>query len=292
MPPYRESIHRQLPRRNPKKLRGPVLTSSPEPMLQTLPSLPPASKTPSLRRAASFPDLHLTPSSETQPLVASRHVSFNIGTPESYSPSWAKSVTMNPSRTPPTIQRRWPPAMSPFSRRRPTQGESAPSSPTVRYESNATACNHRSSPTSKSSRLHDLPLKCFDEHCECRRGRQNSLGCDEHGTLNLPRVDSFSEGTASTRSSRAISLRLPSVRKAFSGKRRPASVPPCMPAVIGVTAKEQSQQENSTTGHPVRTLPSPPPFPTSGEMYRAEYVNPFRTRKSKLTPSACATLSK
>lgn len=290
VPPYREPIHRQQLRRSSKKLRGPVLTSSPEPMLQTLPPIPPASKTPSLRRAASFPDLHITPSSDRQPLVTSRHVSFNIGAPKSYNPGWAKSVTMNPSPVPPTIQRRWPPAMSPFSRRRPTQGESAPSSPTVRYESNATACNHRSSPTSKSTRLHDLPLKCFDEHCECRRDHQNSLGCDEHGTMNLPQVDSFSEGTASTRSSRAISLRLPSVRKAFSGKRRPASVPPCTPLVIGVTAKEQSQQQNPTAGHPVRTLPSPPPFPTSGEMYRAEYVNPFRTRKSKIIPTTPAEL--
>lgn len=282
-PPYRQPIHR-----SPKKHCGPVLTSSPEPMLQTLPPIPPTSKTPSLRRAASFPDLHITPSSDRQPLMSSRHVSFNIGAPESYNPGWAKP--MNPSPMPPTIQRRWPPAMSPFSRRRSTQGGSAPSSPTVRYESDATACNHRSSPTSKSAQLHDLPLKCFDEHCECRRGRQNSLGCDEHSTMNLPQVDSFSEGTASTRSSRAISLRLPSVRKAFRGKRRPASVPPCAPVVVGVAAKEQSQQQSPTAGHPVRMLPSPPPFPTSGEMYRAEYVNPFRTRKSKVTPTTLAGL--
>lgn len=288
-PPYREPIHRQLLRRSPKNLRGHVLTSSPEPMLQTLPSIPSVSRTPSLPRAASFPELHITPS-ERQLLVTSRHVSFNIEAPESYNPSWAKSVSINQSSMPPTIQRRWPPAMSPFSRRRPTQGESAPTSPTIRYESNATACNYKSSPTSKSIRLHDLPLKCFDEHCECRRGRQNSLGCDEHGKMNLPQVDSFSEGTASTRSSRAISLRLPSVRKAFSGKRRPASVPPCAPVVIGVTAREQSQQKSPTAGHPVGTLPSPPPFQTSGEMYRAEYVNPFRTRKSKTTPTTLAKL--
>lgn len=283
--PHRKPIHR-----SPKKHRGPVLTSSPEPMLQTLPPIPPASKTPSLRRAASFPDLHITPSSDRQPLMTSRHVSFNIGAPESYNPGWAKSVTMNPSPMPPTIQRRWPPAMSPFSKRRPSQGESAPSSPIVRNESDATACNHRSSPKSKSTRLHDLPLKCFDEHCECRRGRQNSMGCDEHGTMNSPQVDSFSEGTASTRSSRAISLRLPSVRKALNRKRRPASVPPCAPVVLGVTAEEQSQQQTPTAGHPVRTLPSPPPFPTSGEMYRAEYVNPFRSRKSKIAPTTLAGL--
>lgn len=280
-PPYREPIHRQLPHRSPKKFRGLIFTSSPEPMLQTLPPIPPGSKTPSLRRAASFPDLQKTPS-EGQPLVTSRHVSFNIGASESYNSSLARSVAMNPTPMPPTIQRRWPPAMSPFSRRRPTQGESAPSSPTVRDES-TTACNYRSSPTSKSTRVHDLPLKCFDE-CECRRGRRNSFGCDEHGTMNLPPMDSFSEGTASTRSSRAISLRLPSVRKAFSGKRRPASVPPRAPVITNVGVKEQFQQQNPTAGYPVRTLPSPPPFPTSGEMYRAEYVNPFRTKKSKIIP--------
>ncbi|KAG1825663.1 uncharacterized protein BJ212DRAFT_289335 [Suillus subaureus] len=288
-PPYREPIPRQLPR-SPKKLYGLVLTSSPEPMLQTLPLILPGSKTPSLRRAASFPDLHKTPCSEGQPLVTSRHVSFNIGAPESYNPSLARSVSMNPSPMTPTIQRRWPPAMSPFSRRRSTQGESVPSSSTVRDESNTTACNYRSSPTSKSTRVHDLPLKCFDERCECRHGRRNSLGCDEHGTMNLPQVDSFSEGTASTRSSRTISLRLPSVRRALSGKRRPASVPPCAPVVMNASAKEQSQQQNPTAGCPVRTLPSPPPFPPSGEMYRAEYVNPFRTRKSKIAPTyACRT---
>lgn len=289
-PPYREPIHRQL-HRSPQKLLSLVLTSSPEPMLQTLPLIPPGSNTPSLRRAASFPDLHKTPSSEGQPPVTSRHVSFNIGTAESYNPSLAGSVSMNPSPMPPTIQRRWPPTMSPFSRRRPTQGESAPSSPNVQDESNTTSCNYRSSPTSKSTRVHDLPLKCFDERCECRRGRRNNLGCDEHGTMNLPHIDSFSEGTTSTRSSRAISLRLPSVRKAFSGKRRPASVPPCTPVMINVNAKEQSQQQNHTVGYPVGTLPSPPPFPTSGEMYRAEYVNPFRTRKSKVTPKLQASKS-
>lgn len=287
IPPYREPIHR-----SPEKLRGPVLTSSPEPMLQTLPLIPPGSKTPSLRRAASFPDLHKMPSLEGQPLVISRHVSFNIGASESYNPSLARSVSMNPSPTPPTIQRRWPPAMSPFYRRRSTQGESAPSSPIIQEESSTTACNHRSSPTSKSTRVHDLPLKCFDERCECRRGRRNSLGCDEHGTMNLPQVDSFSEGTASTRSSRAISLRLPSVRKAFNRKRRPASVPPRTPVETNVSTKEQSQQQHPTVVYPVRTLPSPPPFRTSGEMYRAEYVNPFRTRKSKITPKLEASKSR
>lgn len=277
-PPYQEPIHR-----SPKNLRGLVLASSPEPILQTLPPIPPGSKTPSLRRAVSFPDLHKTPSSEGQPLVASRHVSFNIGAPESYNPTLARSVSMNPSPTPSTIQRRWPPVMSPFSRRRSTQEESDPSSPTTRDESNTTACNYRSSPTSKSTCVHDLPLTCSEGRCQCRRGRRNSLGCDEHGTMNLLRVDSFSEGTTSTRSSRAMSLRLPSVRKAFTRKRRPASVPPHTPLVINISAKEQSQQQNPAPGYPVRTSPSPTLLPASGEMYRAEYVNPFRTKKSKIT---------
>ncbi|KAG1839234.1 hypothetical protein DFJ58DRAFT_733454 [Suillus subalutaceus] len=153
-PPYREPIHRQLHR-------------SP----QTLPGL-----TPSLRRAASFPDLHKTPSSEGQLPVTSRHVSFNIGATESYNSSLARSVSMNPSPMPPTIQRRWPPAMSPFSRRRPTQGESTPSSPTVQDESNTTACNYRLSPTSKSTRVHDLPLKCFDKRCELPSRSSKWLG--------------------------------------------------------------------------------------------------------------------
>ncbi|KAG2160009.1 uncharacterized protein EDB93DRAFT_1244769 [Suillus bovinus] len=278
-PPYREPIHR-----SPKKLRGLILTASPESMLQTLPPIPPASKTPSLRRAASFPDLHKTPSPERQPLMTSRHVSFNIGAPESHNPSLARSVSMNPSSMPPAIQRRWPPAMSSFSRRRSTQEESPPSLPTVRDESNTTACNHRSSPTSKSTCVHDLRLDCSDERDECcRGGRRNSLACDEDGRMNLPRGDSFSEGTTSTRSSRAISLRLPSVRKALSRKRRPTSVPPHTPAMVNINAKEQSQQQNPTAVYPVRTS-SPPLSPTSGEMYHAEYVNPFRTKKSKVTP--------
>ncbi|KAG1757845.1 hypothetical protein EDB19DRAFT_1901334 [Suillus lakei] len=289
-PPYREPNHRQPLHRSPMKLRGLVLTSSPEPILQALPPIS-RSKTPSLRRAASFPDLHKTPSSEEQPPVTSRHVSFNLGAAESYNSSLARSASMNTSPMPPIIQRRWPSTMSPFSRRRSIQGESAPCSPTIQDESNTVACNYRSSPTSKSARVHDLPSECFDERCECLRGRRNSAGCDEHGTMSLPPVDSLPEGTASTRSSRAISLRLPSVRKALSGKRRPASVPPRTPVVINVSAKEQSQQQNPTAGSPVRTLPSPPPFPTSGEMYRAEYVNPFRTKKSKITPKLEASKS-
>lgn len=281
--PYREPIHRQL-HRSSKKFHDLTLTPSPEPTLQIQLPIPPGSETPSLRRAASFPDLHKAPSSQGQPLVTPRHVSFNVGTPESYNPSLARSVTMNPSPMPPTIQRRWPSTTSPFSKRRATQGESAPSSPTVRDESNTTAYNYTSSPTSKSTCVHDLPVKCFDEHCECRRGRRNSLGCDEHGMMNLPRVDSFTKGASSTRSSKTISLRLPSVRRAFSGKRRPASTLPRVPVVTNVSTEELSQQQNPTAGYPVRTSSSPPPFPTSGEMYRAKYVNPLWTKKSKIIP--------
>ncbi|KAG2154565.1 hypothetical protein DEU56DRAFT_976348 [Suillus clintonianus] len=280
-PPYRQPNHRHPLHRSPKKILGLVLTSSPEPILQALPPLPPGSKTPSLRRAASFPDLHKTPSSEDRPPVTSRHVSFNVKTPESYDPSLARSVSMNPSPTSPTIQRRWPPAMSPFSKRRSSRGESAPCSPIARDESDTIAYNNRS-PTSKSTHIHDLPLKCLDERCECR-GRRNSVGCDEHGMMNRPQLDSLSEGTASTRSSKTISLRLPSVRKPSSARRRPTSVPPRMPVVINVSEKEQSQQHNHTAGSPVRSLPSPP-FSTSGETYRAEFVSPFRTKKSKITP--------
>lgn len=274
--PYREPIHRQL--------HGLTLTPSPEPTLPILPPIPPGSKTPSLQRAASFPDLHKAPSFTGQPPVTPRHVSFNVGTPESYNPSLARSVTMNPLLIPPTIQRRWPSATSSFSRCRATQGESAPSSPAVQDESNTTSCHCMSSPTSRNACVHDLPVKCFDEHCECRCGRRNSLGCDEHGAMNLPQVDSFPKGTPSTRSSKTISLRLPSVRRAFSGKHRPASIPPRASVVTNVGTEELSQQQYPTAGYPVSTLSPPPPFPVSGEMYRAKYVNPFRTKKSKIVP--------
>ncbi|KAG0702733.1 hypothetical protein DFH29DRAFT_920179, partial [Suillus ampliporus] len=280
IPPYRDPNHRRHPlHRSLNRPRGPEFTSSPEPMLQELPPIPLPSKTPSLRRAASFPDLQKTPSPNERPPVTSRHVSFNLDAPESYNPSLARSASMNPSPIPPPIQRRWPPALSPFSRRKSTQGESAPSLPTVRDESNTIMCNYNS-PTSKSTHIHDLPLKCFDERCECH-GRQNSTGCDEHGVLNQPQVDSLSDGTASTRSPKVMSLRLPSVRRAFSGKRRPASVPPRTPVVINVSAKEQSPERQPAPGSPTKSLPSPPPFSISGEMYRAEYVNPFRTKKRK-----------
>ncbi|KAG1749745.1 uncharacterized protein EDB91DRAFT_1109448, partial [Suillus paluster] len=283
-PPYREPNRRHPLHRSLNRPRGPVFTSSPEPILQELPSISLLSKAPSLRRASSFPDLHKTPSLKERPAVSSRHVSFNLDAPESYNSSLARSVSMNPSPMPPTIQRRWPPALSPFSRRKSTQGESASCSPTVRDESSTITCDHNS-PTSKSACVHDLPLKCFDEHCECR-GRRNSTGCDEHGIMNRPQVDTLSEGTASTRSSKTMSLRLPSVRKAFSGKRRPASVPPRAPVVINVSTKEQSQQQQSAPESSVKLLPSPPPFPTSGEMYRAEFVSPFRTKKRKKLESS------
>lgn len=274
-PPYRKSNHHYPLYPEHKLLRTPLLVSSPELMHQVLPPIPLESKPPSLRRAASFPDLHRTPSKE-RPFMNSRHVSFHVDTPEFYDPCLASSVTVNPSPTPPAIQRRWPPI--PFSKRKSTRRGSVPCSPaSSRSESDTVVCNC----SSRSSGVHDLLLKCFDERCECH-GRQYSVGCDEHGSMNLPRVDVPCEGSASTRSS-LVSLRLPSVRKAFSGRRRPASVPPRTPAAIGVSVKEQSEKQKPTPESPGKKLPPSPTFSTSGEVYRAEYVNPFRTKKPKFT---------
>jgi hypothetical protein len=274
-PPYRESNHRNPIYRSPKEPLGSVLMSSPELMSHVLPPIPPVDTTPSLRRVASSPDLYKTPSSNERPFTNSRHVSFHVDAPEFYTPTVAKSV--NPSPMPPTIQRRWP--HTPFSKRKSTVPCSQMPS---RSESNIVACNC-SSPTSKSSGVHDLPLECFDQRCECH-GRQNSVGCDEHGIMNLPQVDSLSEGSSSTPSSLTMSLRLPSVRKVLSGRRRLTSVSPHTPAV---SPKEQSEEQKPIPVSPGKKLPSSPTFSTSGEVYRAEYVNPFRTKKPNIKPSAC-----
>ncbi|OAX40884.1 hypothetical protein K503DRAFT_568310 [Rhizopogon vinicolor AM-OR11-026] len=277
-PPYRESNHRNPIYRSPKEPLSSVLMSSPELMSHVLPPIPPVSMTPSLRQVASSPDLHKAPSSNERPSANSRHVSFHVDTPEFYIPSVAESV--NPSPMPPTIQRRWP--HTPFSKRKST----VPCSQTPsRSESNTVACNYSSS-ASKSSGVHDLPLKCFDQRCECH-GCQNNVGCDEHGMMNLPQLDSPSEGSSSTPSSLTMSLRLPSVRKAFIGRRRPTSVSPRTPALINVSPKEQSEKQKPIPVSPGKKLPSSPTFSTSGEVYRAEYVNPFRMKKSNIKPSVC-----
>lgn len=263
-PPYRESNHRH-----------PVLMSSPELVLQVLPPIPLESKTPSLRRAASFPDLHKIPPSNE------RHVSFHADAPECYNPSLARSVSMNQSQIPPPIQRRWP--HTPFSKRKSTHGESVPCSRTSSQGESNTAVSNSSSPMSRSPCVRDLPLNGLDEHCECHNG----VGCDEHGMMNRPQLYSLSEGTASTRSSFTMSLRLPSVRKAFSGKRRPASVPPRTPTVINVNTNNQSPKQTPTPESTGKRSPSPPTLSISSEMYRVEYVNPFRMKKPKIKPSAC-----
>ena len=275
IPPYRKSIvvHRGL-----KKTRSHVLMSSPELIPPLLPPIPLESKTPSLRRAASFPDLH-TPSQE-RPFTTSRHVSFHVDNAEFYNPSLARSVSLNPSSVPPTNQRRW--SHRSFCKRRSTQEESVSCSRTSSGgENNPVTCSYASS-TSRS----DLPLKCLNERREHHDGR-NSVGCDEHGQMDRLQVDSLSEGTASTRSTLTLSLRLPSVRKAFIGIPRLAKVPPRTSTVPTVGASEQSQKPRLAPESLGKRLPPSPTLSTSGEVYRAEYVNPFRTKKPKIKPSAC-----
>lgn len=272
-PPYRKSnpVYGGL-----KTPHDPVLTSFPGLIPQALSPIPLESKTPSLRRAASFPNLHKTPSSAERPFTTSRHVSFHVDAPEFYNPSLARSVSMNPSPMPPTNQRRWP--HSPFSKRKSTHGGSIPCSrASSRGESNTVVCND--SPPKLKSPMRDLPLKCLDERCECH-GRLNNM-------MNHPQVESLSQATTSTRSSLPVFLRLPSVRKTFSRKPRPASVPLRMTAVTTISAKEQSQKQKPTPESPSKRLQSSPTFSTLGEVYRAEYVNPFRMKKSQVKPSTC-----
>ncbi|KAH7923882.1 hypothetical protein BV22DRAFT_1130259 [Leucogyrophana mollusca] len=265
-PPYHSPKRRVSPHHHRIRLMSPE------------PTVPPVvSHTPSLRRPASFPELHQSPSSIAlaRPTTA-RHVSFNLEHPGCCR-SGRPPVPNTTTPPAPLIQRRWPSAVSPFAKRKLARQDSSPRSQISSDGSGTLVPSAPCSPKKMTPGVHDLPLRCFDDQCDCHaRGRSSSA--DEMGHVKGAEGSSPPAST-SMRSSLSMSIRLPQVRKAFSTKRRISSAD-------SATLINPVEAEGSARGCPKATVPSNPkaPYPalpSSGEMYQTGFVNPLKIKRVK-----------
>ncbi|KIK99477.1 hypothetical protein PAXRUDRAFT_30491 [Paxillus rubicundulus Ve08.2h10] len=223
---------------------------------------------PPLKRSASFPPLHKTGPQQTCRPASAPHVSFSLSTPlKSNSPV----IFGSPAPVPPSaIQRRWSSAATTFNKLKSTTQE--------------TARTAGSTLVKQSSRVQGLPLRCFDNKCECN-SRVNKFG-------PMPRCSSPEPLTTLSKTSIPSPMRLPQMRLPLSKKRRSSSVShaPILPEL------DENNCLSVPPDLPIVARPKSNSSPrSSGEIYRTGFINPF-TKKSKSRsqspPSTSGTLPK
>ncbi|KIJ66185.1 hypothetical protein HYDPIDRAFT_109181 [Hydnomerulius pinastri MD-312] len=235
---------RLSPLTRPRPLNALGVTLEPEP-IKTESSIPTGSRH-SLRRPVSFPNLQKTDSEETARPSTTRHVSFSLEATEAMKSRSPSATSSRFPITPPTIQRRWPSTTSPFAMLKSARSTSSPA-------------------VKQSPRVQDLPLRCFDETCECHSR------VDEFGLL-VGCVDA-----SPTRSSISLSM-----RKVLSKRRRSSSVS-CTPTLVNLD--EEGWQNASRRSPGIAKPKLNIPLQQSGEVYRAGFVNPFARKAKSISQS-------
>jgi hypothetical protein len=137
--------------------------------------------------------------------------------------------------------------------------------------------------SSSSSPLNDLPVRCYDAKCDCHSRSITPLELDIRPAFAFP-------ASPLTSPRQLLGKRLPSMRKAFGGKRRTSSastttmaeIEPDMRSELLRSSLDSPQGTNASIvesdSHPGTA------GNTSGENYRSAFVRPFMPSRSKTMP--------
>ncbi|KIM88926.1 hypothetical protein PILCRDRAFT_813925 [Piloderma croceum F 1598] len=138
--------------------------------------------------------------------------------------------------------------------------------------------------SSSSNPAHDLPVRCYDAKCDCHSRSITPLELDIRPALAFP-------ASSLTSSRQLLGKRLPSMKKAFGGKRRTSSsastttMAEMEPGMRSALLRSSLDSPQGTNASIVESDTQPGTAGnTSGDSYRSAFVRPFMPSRSKTMP--------